>query len=228
VAKVITASGHGTRRDMDKKSTDAWEGWSIVGAVTIALILGVTVEAMTAATPLDGIRGIIRMTARSSFALFALAFTAAATWRFWPNKWTRWQLRSRRYLGVAFAVSHTVHLFAIFALGRVAPAVLAAESGTITWIFGGIAYVFIWLMALTSFDITARSISPRTWSWLHTVGSYYVWFVFANSYLSRAAIIPAYIPVGVLVIFILGLRIAARISKLRSHHDNSNPQNVYR
>ena len=201
---------------MDNTSRDAWEGWSIVGAVTIALCLGVTVAAMTAAAPADGIRLIIRMTARSSFMLFALAFTASATWRFWPNKWTRWQLRSRRYLGVSFAVSHAVHLLAIFALGRVSPADLAAEANAVTWIFGGLAYVFIALMTLTSFDSTARSIGPRAWSLLHTTGSYYIWFIFANSYLSRAVTMPGYIPVAVLVMFILGLRIAARVSKTRA------------
>ena len=201
---------------MDNQSTQAWEGWSIVGAVAIALILGVTVVAMMAMEPVDGIRGIIRMTARVSFALFALAFTASAAWRFWPNLWTRWQLRNRRYLGVSFAVSHTVHLLAIFALGRVAPAELAAEANAVTWIFGGLAYVFIALMTLTSFDSTARLIGPRAWSALHTIGAYYIWLIFANSYLSRAAVMPAYVPVAALVIFILGLRIAALISKSRS------------
>mgnify|MGYP006151013733 CR=1 FL=1 len=39
-----------------------------------------------------------------AFALFALAFTASATWHFWPNALTRWQLRNRRHIGVAFAL----------------------------------------------------------------------------------------------------------------------------
>ncbi|MBL8265117.1 hypothetical protein [Steroidobacter sp.] len=198
---------------MDNRSKQAWEGWSIVGAVTIALSLVVSIEAMTAIAPVDGIRGIIRTTARSSFALFALAFTASAVHHFWPNAWTRWQLRNRRYLGVSFAVSHLVHLLAILSLGRIAPVELAADANAVTWIFGGLAYVFIALMAATSFDTTARLIGPRAWTLLHTVGSYYIWLIFANSYLSRAAIIPAYIPVAAVVVFILGLRIAARVSR---------------
>jgi DMSO/TMAO reductase YedYZ heme-binding membrane subunit len=201
---------------MDNRSKDAWEGWSLVGAVAIALILGVTVVAMMSPEPIDGIRGIIRMTARSSFALFALAFTASAAWHFWPGAITSWQRRNRRYLGVAFAVSHLVHLLAIFALGRSAPEQLAAEANAITWIFGGLAYGFIALMTLTSFDSTARLLTPRAWSILHTTGAYYVWLIFANSYLSRAVVMPAYIPVAALVVFILGLRLAALISKSRS------------
>jgi len=201
---------------MDNRSKDAWEGWSIVGAVAAALILVVTMEAMMSGAPVEGVRGIIRATARSSFALFSLAFTASAVCYFWPNAWTRWQLRNRRYLGVSFALSHFVHLLAIFALGRIAPAELAAGTDATTWIFGGLAYVFIGLMTATSFDSTANLVSRRAWSVLHTVGAYYIWLIFANSYLGRAVSMPAYIPVGALVIVMLGLRIAARVSRARA------------
>jgi sulfoxide reductase heme-binding subunit YedZ len=206
---------------MDNRSKNAWEGWSIVGAVAVALILMVTIEAMTAAAPVNGVRGIVRATARSSFVLFSLAFTASAARHFWPNAWTRWQLRNRRYLGVSFALSHLVHLLAILALGHIGPAELAAETNTVTWVFGGLAYVFIALMTATSFDSTAQLLSRRAWSALHTVGAYYIWFIFANSYLSRAAVIPAYIPAGVAVLFVLGLRVAALISRSRATHATS-------
>jgi DMSO/TMAO reductase YedYZ heme-binding membrane subunit len=59
-------------------------------------------------------------------------------------------------------------------------------------------------------------LGPRGWTILHTVGSYYIWLIFANSYLSRATQMPSYIPVAVLVVFALGLRIAARIAKART------------
>jgi sulfoxide reductase heme-binding subunit YedZ len=206
---------------MGTRSTDAWEGWSIVGAVAIALILGVTVEAMTSATPADGVRGIIRMTARISFVLFALAFAASASLHFWPNAVTRWQMRSRRHLAVAFALSQTVYVIALFSLARIAPAELAAETNTVTWIIGALAYLFTVLMALTSFESSTQLISPRAWSALHTLGSYYIWLIFATYYFSRAAIIPAYIPVAALVAFILVLRLAARVSKSRSRHTAS-------
>jgi DMSO/TMAO reductase YedYZ heme-binding membrane subunit len=205
---------------MASKSTSAWEGWSIVGAVAVALILVVSIAAMTTA-PLQGVREIIRATARTSFALFTLAFTASAAHHFWPNAWTRWQLRNRRYLGVSFAVSHTVHLFALMALGRLAPADLAMEVDGVTWFFGGIAYVFIALMTATSFDSTARLVGPRAWSVLHTTGSYYIWLIFAYSYLERAALMPAYIPAAILVVFMLALRLSARISRSRARQATS-------
>ena len=102
--------------------------------------------------------------------LFLLAFTASALWQFWPNAWTRWQRQNRRYLGVSFAVSHAIHLAAILMLGQVAPAELAREADIVTVIFGGLAYLFIAAMTLTSFDRTAAAIGPRAWKILHTVG----------------------------------------------------------
>ena len=45
--------------------------------------------------------------------VFCLAFSAAALARLWPNGWTRWQRRNRRYLGVTFAASHGLHAIAI-------------------------------------------------------------------------------------------------------------------
>lgn len=206
---------------MGTRSTDAWEGWSIVGAVAIALILGITVEAMTAVAPADGVRGIIRMTARISFALFALAFTASSSWHFWPNALTRWQMRSRRHLAVAFALSQTVYVIALFSLSRIAPVELAAETDVATWIIGGLAFLFTILMALTSFESAIQLVSPRAWSALHTIGWYYIWLIFASYYFSRAAILPAYIPAAALVALILVLRLAARVSKTRARHATS-------
>jgi methionine sulfoxide reductase heme-binding subunit len=192
----------------------AFQGWRLVGVA--AAVIGASTAALWFATPdaVAALRAIIRATARSSVTLFLLALTASALWRFWPNAWTRWQRRNRRYLGVAFAASHFIHLLAILTLRELAPAELADVALT-TWIFGGLAYVFIAAMTATSFDRTAQALGPRAWSALHTTGSYYVWLIFANSYISRAVMTPEYIPVAILLVAALGLRIAARIAPAR-------------
>ncbi|MGH8174877.1 MAG: hypothetical protein ACREV5_01280 [Steroidobacter sp.] len=201
---------------MSKKSGGALEGWPFVGIAALVVIVSVAAIALTTVDPVEAVRRAIRFTARSSVTLFLLAFTASAAWRFWPNAWTRWQRQNRRYLGVSFAVSHFVHLVAIAALGELAPAALAAEANAITWIFGGLAYVFIAAMTFTSFDRTAQMLGPRAWTLLHTTGAYYVWLIFANSYISRAIMMPEYIPIAALVVFALVLRIAARIARSRA------------
>jgi methionine sulfoxide reductase heme-binding subunit len=190
-------------------------GWPLMGFISLLILAAVAVVVAVTADPIEELRRVIRLTARTSIVLFLLAFTASAAWRFWPNAWTRWQRQNRRYLGVSFAFSHGVHLVAILTLWRTAPAEMA-DVTAITWIFGGLAYVFIAAMTLTSFDRTTRMIGPRAWKILHTTGSYYIWLIFANSYISRAAMIPEYIPVALLVVAALALRIAARVAKTRA------------
>jgi DMSO/TMAO reductase YedYZ heme-binding membrane subunit len=55
-------------------------------------------------------------------------------------------LRHRRYFGLAAALTHTVHFGYIVALYVLTDEVLEA----VTAVFGGLAYVMIWFMALTS------------------------------------------------------------------------------
>jgi sulfoxide reductase heme-binding subunit YedZ len=191
-------------------------GWPFVGGAAVAILASVAAAIAITPDAGDAAGRAVRLTARTSVALFLAAFTASALFRLWPNAWTRWQRQNRRYLGVAFAVSHGVHLAAIFRLQHVRPVEFAEEVTAITWIGGGLAYVFIAAMTATSFDRTAQMIGPRAWKILHTVGSYCIWLIFANSYIGRALAMPEYIPAAALVVLALGLRIAARVARPRA------------
>jgi methionine sulfoxide reductase heme-binding subunit len=199
-----------------KANKSILKGWALVGVTAIVLVLGLAFSLLIAPNDADAARSAIRYTARVSVTLFLLAFTASAAVQFWPSAFTQWQRQNRRYLGVSFALSHFIHLAAILSLSLVAPAEFA-EIPAATWILGGLAYLLIAAMTATSFDRTARLIGPKAWTVLHTVGAYYIWLVFANSFISRAFTMPAYIPVAVAVVGALGLRIAAR--SRRSRHD---------
>src|SRR3981081_2363452 len=61
----------------------------------------------------DAVRLAASCRSLSSLLFSALACSAAALARLWPNAWTRWQRRNRRYLGVTFAASHGLHAIAI-------------------------------------------------------------------------------------------------------------------
>lgn len=63
-------------------------------------------------------------------------------------------------------------------------------------------------MTATSFDRTAQWIGPKAWRILHTAGSYYVWLIFANSYVGRALQMPAYSAPAILLVAALALRLA--------------------
>jgi sulfoxide reductase heme-binding subunit YedZ len=183
------------------------EGWPIVGWAAIAVGTMAALLLALYGGGEEGVRIMLRATARTSLLLFTAAFVASAAAGLWPVPLTRWMLRNRRYIGVSFAVSHFVHLLAIIAAVRIAgfrlaPAVIVLGSG---------AYVFVAAMAATSFDRSAAWLGARRWNRLHTVGVYYIWLVFAISYVPRAIFdSAAYAPLALLVLGSLGLRLWAR------------------
>lgn len=122
-----------------------------------------------------------RWTARAALPLFLIAFLASTLVRRWPAGITRALLRRRRQWGLGFALAHTIHLAAL------AVNVIVYAPGR-TWqslIGGGLAYGMIYLMALTSTDGWQRRLG-RWWGRLHTIGIYYIWFIFTASYAGRA------------------------------------------
>jgi multisubunit Na+/H+ antiporter MnhF subunit len=160
----------------------------------------------------EGIRAVLRLTARTSFVLFTAAFAASALARRWPGPTTRWLLANRRQIGVSFAVSHTVHLMAILALARLTPVFTDA-----TIAIAILGYVAIAAMTVTSFDRTAAWLGPRRWHRLHLTAGYFIWFVFLASYLPRAIVeSPAYAPFVVVLLAVLALRLTARRGYVRS------------
>jgi DMSO/TMAO reductase YedYZ heme-binding membrane subunit len=161
----------------------------------------------------EGVRMVIRFTARSSLLLFCLAFGAAALARLWPNAWTRWQRRNRRYLGLSFAASHAIHAVAIIVFANMDPAGFAEATSPASYIFGGIGYAVIIAMSATSFDRTAALIGPRTWHTLHLVGGYYLWFQFMVSFGKRVPAMPAYAAFLIPLLAVMALRMLAMASR---------------
>ncbi len=159
----------------------------------------------------DGLRLVIRTTARTSVTFFGLAFVASALRRRWPNGATRWLLANRRYVGVSFAVSHLAHLLAILALMEWSVARFYREAGLTTGTLGTIGYLVVAAMVATSFDRSAAWLGARRWRRLHTAGVYYLWIVFAATFAPRAAESPAlYGTITLLLVGALVLRLTTR------------------
>ncbi|HKX90215.1 MAG TPA: hypothetical protein VJM13_13465 [Sphingopyxis sp.] len=122
-----------------------------------------------------------RWTARAGLPLFLVAFLASTLVQRWPGPATRALLRRRRQWGLGFALAHTIHLVAL----GINVIVFAPGRSWQSLIGGGLAYVIIYLMALTSTDGWQRRLG-RWWGRLHRFGIYYIWFIFTASYAGRA------------------------------------------
>jgi DMSO/TMAO reductase YedYZ heme-binding membrane subunit len=194
---------------MPSRRPSWFEGWRLFAVLTLVLAgLSIWIAGMRQ-FEVDGVRMVIRFTARTSLLFFCLAFSAAALARLWPNAWTRWQRRNRRTLGVTFAASHGIHAIAIACFATMDPAGFAAATSAVSYIFGGIGYAFIIAMAATSFDRSAAAIGPSAWRMLHLTGGYYLWFQFMVSFGKRIPDMPLYALFLLPLLAVMALRLVS-------------------
>jgi sulfoxide reductase heme-binding subunit YedZ len=189
---------------------EGWRLFALLGLTLTALCIWI---ASMRQFDVDGVRMVIRFTARTSLLFFCLAFSAAALARLWPNGWTRWQRRNRRYLGVTFAASHGLHAIAIGCYAVMDPAGYAAATSAASYIFGGLGYAFIIAMTATSFDRTAQAIGPRAWRTLHLTGGYYLLFQFTVSFGKRIPDMPLYALFLIPLAIVFALRMISMAQK---------------
>jgi len=190
-----------------------FEGWRLFAVLSLTLALLCIWIASMRQFEVDGVRMVIRFTARTSLVLFCLAFSAAALARLWPNAWTQWLRRNRRYLGVTFAASHGLHAIAIGCFAVMDPPAYAAATSAASYIFGGIGYAFIIAMAATSYDRSAGAIGPRAWRGLHLIGGYYLLFQFTVSFGKRIPDMPLYTLFLIPLVAVFALRMISMAAK---------------
>lgn len=129
----------------------------------------------------DGALAAARWTARFSFIWFITAWSASALAKLWPGGWRTVLLRRRRAVGLGFAAAHFVHLGALL----VAVLIFSEPRQLTTILGGGLGYVFVALMALTSNDWSVRTLGPRNWKALHITGGIVIAAIFFISYFGR-------------------------------------------
>lgn len=121
-----------------------------------------------------------RWTARVGFPVFLLTYLASSLYRLSPAPWSRALARERRWWGLGFAASHSVHLVALVVAVSLDP-----EPRTLASLVpGGLAYLFILAMALTS-SKAAMQVLGRNWKRLHTAGIHVIWLIFTLAYAKR-------------------------------------------
>ena len=149
----------------------------------------------------EGARSLIRVTARLSLALFLLTFVASACWQRWPNAWSAALLSHRRQLGLLFAFSHACHAVGIACLALWATTDLWVQlTPAISRWVGGMGYVAVVAMAVTSWDGAVRWMGVARWRSLHRVGAHLIWLVFVLSCLKRVGTAPIYaVPLSLLM-----------------------------
>jgi DMSO/TMAO reductase YedYZ heme-binding membrane subunit len=121
-----------------------------------------------------------RYTARASFAVFLIVYSASSLLRLWPNEMSKGLVRYRRQWGLGFALAHTIHLAALAYYNII----ILNMPGLQALLGGGMAYGLMFVMAATSNTASMRALG-RWWKHIHTAGIHWIWFVFTFSYFGR-------------------------------------------
>lgn len=174
-----------------------------------ALVLALLAASALAMQPdVQGVRQVIRLTARTSLLCFVLLYVAAPLAARWPTGSTRALLQRRRALGLGLALSHGLHLAAIIAFAQLDPQTYTAARAAPAP--GAVAYAFIVAMALTSSDAAVRWLGPQRWKWLHRIGTHYLWLSFLITFGKRIPLNAGYALPVALLLAALALRLWPR------------------
>jgi hypothetical protein len=144
-----------------------------------------------------GTTAALRVTARFSFLLFWLTYAAGATTTLFGPAFEPLKRRARE-LGLAFASAHLVHLGLVAWLTYI---VAAPSRGT--FVFFGIAALWLYLLALFSIPRLHKALGSKAWRFLRVVGLNYIAYAFATDFLGYPQLgsfkyLIAYLPFAVL------------------------------
>lgn len=191
---------------MNQESRGVWE-WDIVKYVTIFSIGLYVAFFVNGGLTEESTRLAIAWSAKISFTLFCMAFAASAAHKRIKNSFSFWWLMNRKYFGISFAINHLIHLGFLLMLQQVFHPVFTLAAST-SLMAGGMAYVFVVLMLLTSFETFSKYLSRKNWKLLHTIGGYWIWVVFLSTYAKRVQSIGAtFLPFVLILIVILIIRL---------------------
>jgi len=168
---------------------------TLAGSMTVGVILPLAIRGAHE----DGVREVVRWTARSSLFFLSAALVTEG-WRRPLSRWWR-----RPVLLASLAVSHTLHALAIATLAVQTAGLNLLERSSPLNVFGGaLAYVFIFWGAL------------HPYSRVTSAGLVWIWGVFLFSYGTRALRMP--LPYGFVVgllVVVMALRLAASVPSWR-------------
>lgn len=189
--------------------------WLPVLAATAAAGIVIVVSLAFADTVHEGWRRATRDTARLGLILLLIAYTASSLNLLIKGRLMLALLRRRRSIGLSFAMVMFIHVLCIFALAAV------TSDGQVVHVLdtGGLAYVFIAVMALTSNDYAMRLLGVW-WKRLHFVAIHVVLIKFSQL-IYQKAVGGSVVPLILLVM--IGLSIAVRVAAATVSRSGSAP-----
>lgn len=180
--------------------TSSLHGWRLFSLLSLLVLIVTSLALWSQPQWVEALRSAIRATAQTSFALFLATFLASSLAAQVPSAFTRGLLRERRILGLAFAFSHAVHAVLIIVYAKVFPDTFWQGRTAAANIPGSVGYLFIILLAITSFPGAVKLLGARVWKRLHSTGTWVIAGIFVLSFYKRIPM-GSWYPLGFALIF---------------------------
>ena len=187
-------------------------GWTLFSLLSLTVLLFATSTMLWHSELVDALRSAIRVTARTSFALFLLTFLASSLATLVPTGRTKALLRERRFLGLSFAFSHLVHGILILIYANMFPETFWNGRTAAANIPGSVGYLFILLLAVTSFPVMVRLLGFSAWKLLHSTGSWVIAALFCYSFYKRIPLHPWYLIAFSIMVSAIVLKLTAKVA----------------
>jgi methionine sulfoxide reductase heme-binding subunit len=144
---------------------------------------------------------MLTITIRLAFLYFIIAFSASSINFIHKSTLSRWLLRNRRYIGIAFGLAFVMHFLGIGLKAWMYPDPFVEGLHFRRVVRGGIMLGVVLLLTLTSSDYVVRRVRPWLWKAIHIIGGFYIFYRFWLNYSSFAKYDSIYyIAVGMLVL----------------------------
>ena len=192
-------------------------GWPLFNLIAL-----LTLGGMVAGMLIIGISSpeatvkLIRLSVQFASPWIYIAFVTSALTTLFPNAFSKWLLRNRRYTGLSFAAGFGWQAVFIAVLLTLYPAHYWDDLHKASDLLGrSLSYIFLLALTITSFLSVRRKMSRAQWHWLHLIGIWYfwaaIWVSYAEQALSQSAktIDVVFAFLGLLVLI---LRLAANIN----------------
>lgn len=187
-------------------------GWTLFSLLSLTVLLFATSTMLWHSELVEALRSAIRVTARTSFALFLLTFLASSLATLVPTGRTKALLRERRFLGLSFAFSHLVHGILILIYANMFPETFWNGRTATANIPGSVGYLFILLLTITSFPVMVRLLGSNVWKLLHSTGTWVIAAIFCLSFYKRLPLHPWYLIAFSIMVSAIVLKLTAKVA----------------
>ena len=210
----MTARPQTSTTAVETDSSRVSRGWRLTAGAALLVCLMTAALLFFYGAGEEGLRSVIRNTARTSFVLFLAGFSARALATLWPARATRRLAARQPYLFAAFAASHLLHAAAIFTLAWQSGGASLEDRGAAVVAGGGFVYLCILAAAAPASARGARWLAahPKAGA-ARTAGLYLVWLTFADSYGGRAVQSIFYAPFALALVVAVALRAFAALKR---------------